>query len=548
MLIPFAIGNSAFAEIYSNDDYLFSINYPDQWIFNDEIVIYEDGRTTPIEFWDNVDGWVTNVQIDQIEDDFQISSKVDNANIYDVLKNKLETRCQNASQEIEGFICTDFRMLEFRILIIDEIESYQLKYSWTENYSDEEVYKNISYYTVILKDETTWIISSKTLEEHFPEHGKTVQDMIKSFKIINAKIVEEDFQTTLSDEEENSFIGLIITTVNSMLNMVFELADDLTLQDWGNDVINNVAGRTEAKIQNQLGYDPTSLKEMREHVNSKSKPNNQQPEESLPEITSKPKRQPLPESKIIPEPEPKLLNSEPKTPPNYQLPVVEVKQYPNTITYTYQGLASGIDKNIVLDATTQAFRNWEKANPELDFEYSKDTKSDIMIKWQIYSNPDHDGLATITLVNDKPILGKGTITASLGSTDCRGDYIQFDSGKTTNILMHEVGHIIGLGHHMDENHLMYDPGFTSQTEFDDMGFEIPEIFDNYFVGQDKLVEKADALKKEYDAIYDQYKKYEEKPIPSSEYTTAISLQMQITALEKEYYQILQEAKCYPNFS
>ena len=544
MLIPFAIGNSAFAEIYSNNDYSFSIYYPDQWIHNDEILVYDDGRISPVVFFsDNDEWWITKVQIDLIEDS-QISSTEHNEDVFDILENKLERSCQNASQEIEGFICSDFKLFEMRVLIIDGIKSYQLAYSWTEYYSDDEIYKNISYYTVIPKNENTWTIFSNTLEEYFPEHSKAVQDMINSFQVNYAtEIIEDNSQFTLDDDEKSSFITLIITTINSMLNLSFELAEDPTLQGWGNDVIKNVAEKTESKIVNQLGYDPTSLEEVNAHLNSKSNTNDQQPKESLSKTTPNSKRQPLPNS----EPQP-LPNSEPQPLTGWELAVVESKQYPKTITYTYGSLPSGIDKNIILDATVQAFRNWETSNPELEFEYSKNLKSDILIKWQIYSNPDHDGLATITLVNDEPIIGKGTITASIGSVNCRGEYVQHDSGRMTNISMHEIGHIMGLSHHMEENHLMYGPDFTDQTKFDTMGYEIPKRLDDWFVGQGQLVEKADSLKKEYDAIYSQYKKYEGKLVSQNEYATVIALHSQLTEINDERNKILQKLDCYPNFS
>ncbi len=102
-----------------------------------------------------------------------------------------------------------------------------------------------------------------------------------------------------------------------------------------------------------------------------------------------------------------------------------------------------------------------------------------------------------------------------------------------NILMHEIGHALGLGHTGDEDHLMYST-VSPETSFDSNGYLIPERFDELYVGQKLLLiqekeiqEKIGSLDAKiydeqvlYDEYYEQHASYEEKTLPPKEYEQA----------------------------
>jgi len=50
---------------------------------------------------------------------------------------------------------------------------------------------------------------------------------------------------------------IIIDFIDSFLAMIFNVAQEPELQEWGNEVITGLVEDTENKITNQLGYDPT---------------------------------------------------------------------------------------------------------------------------------------------------------------------------------------------------------------------------------------------------------------------------------------------------
>ena len=45
---------------------------------------------------------------------------------------------------------------------------------------------------------------------------------------------------------------MIMELVGNMIDQAFILASDAVLQDWGNQIIGNVAEQTESKVQQQL--------------------------------------------------------------------------------------------------------------------------------------------------------------------------------------------------------------------------------------------------------------------------------------------------------
>lgn len=56
-----------------------------------------------------------------------------------------------------------------------------------------------------------------------------------------------------NNEKTNTFVDFIINTMNSIFDLVNNLQDNSRLEQWGNQVIQDNAQRTEDKINSQLG-------------------------------------------------------------------------------------------------------------------------------------------------------------------------------------------------------------------------------------------------------------------------------------------------------
>ena len=162
------------------------------------------------------------------------------------------------------------------------------------------------------------------------------------------------------------------------------------------------------------------------------------------------------------------------------------------ITYSVGVPSSLTHPDILTEALHVAITTWESHNPGMLFVQSDN--ADIRIEWTLYLSEEHAGLATCNeFFNINSI--DCTLDISLGDYDCTGEYVQGDVNFVTGIIMHEIGHALGLEHTTDEAHLMY--GTDNADSFDTKGFSVPEALPNLYVGQsdmdDAITEIGDAI-------------------------------------------------------
>ena len=243
-------------------------------------------------------------------------------------------------------------------------------------------------------------------------------------------------------------------------------------------------------------------------------------------------------------------------------------------------------KQIIDDSVIKAIENYAENNTNLNFVESKIPFSDskfaenpntenlfIEIKWHKYVKDVHVGLATcegFDEINNHYCI----VDVYLGEDDCNENYVQQDVNAVTEIIMHEIGHTLGLNHHSDENHLMYGDDEFVELQFNTLGYNIPEQLDNFYIGQKSLIpqeEKLDTETKQleeklsyqeiqYDNIYSQYQLYTEKTLSEQEYNEAIRLyekliieENKLDATIEEYNQLVEKQtllinkmNCFPN--
>lgn len=241
------------------------------------------------------------------------------------------------------------------------------------------------------------------------------------------------------------------------------------------------------------------------------------------------------------------------------------------IYYSFKEVPDVPDKQIPIDALEKAIDTWEKYNPNLEFIESEN--SNIEIKWQKYASSNHTGLATCNSVLFG-ILSHCVLDISIGAEDCNSNFVQNDENMVVNILMHEIGHSLGLGHTSEENHLMYSTE-SPEINFNTKEYSIPERFDELYIGQKLLLSQEQETKSQiklldtkitreqsqYDEYYKQYTFYDGKTLPPKEFEKAqlaydkINFQAekvndlidQQNELILQINDILNQLGCNPNF-
>jgi len=269
----------------------------------------------------------------------------------------------------------------------------------------------------------------------------------------------------------------------------------------------------------------------------------------------------------------------PNTPVGLSPSVESIQQISNVITssdnkivyYSFEDVPSIPDKQIPINALKKAIETWEAINPNLEFIQSEN--SNIEIRWQVYATSTHTGLATCSTVLFG-ILSHCVLDISVGANDCNSNFVQDDENMVANILMHEIGHTLGLGHTSETDHLMFSTE-SPQIDFETNGYAIPDRFDELYIGQKALLQQEKEIRAEiesldikisreqsqYDEYYKQYEYYEGKTLSPDDYQKAqraldkINSQAekvnamidQQNLLIEQINEIVNQLGCKPNF-
>ena len=148
-------------------------------------------------------------------------------------------------------------------------------------------------------------------------------------------------------------------------------------------------------------------------------------------------------------------------------------------------------------ALSDALHAWTDINPRLEFQRVHDTPFGraFAITWQ--KNPIFIQESENLLISGQRMsLSPNTdnILIGLGITDCNGKWHAMDQTSLTRTIAHEVGHVMGLGHHVNKSHLMSgDARPEPEIDFDESGLTIPALERGYYGSYSTLKSEYDAL-------------------------------------------------------
>jgi hypothetical protein len=168
----------------------------------------------------------------------------------------------------------------------------------------------------------------------------------------------------------------------------------------------------------------------------------------------------------------------------------------NTITWAIGHVPSVPNTQIPDDGVRLAVQTWQEYNPNLTFIYDSN-EPDFEIYYKPYeSELGHDTVGLAECYYDEFNMPYDCVVdIALGNYDCNGDYIQHDTEYVADTTMHEIGHVLGIGHATDETHLMW--GDDGKHALNTLGYNIPVPFDGFYVGYNELLD-------EYNEIYDDH--------------------------------------------
>lgn len=219
-------------------------------------------------------------------------------------------------------------------------------------------------------------------------------------------------------------------------------------------------------------------------------------------------------------------------------PTIETNSSIRIISYSVEPIPDVSNRQSIQNALDNALISWEEENNNLVFEQTN-TFTDMQIKWQTIASDNHAGLTTYS---EK---FKGVITIGLGKFDCNNNYVQFDSNLLHQTIMHEIGHILGLGHHPEEIHLMYGVDDINVKSIENFEYVIPKHYDGFLEGYiqletnynilnsklENLNEKMEELEKQYTVMNTEYEIILSKLETNSQYLN------QVNSIERELAQL-----------
>ena len=136
----------------------------------------------------------------------------------------------------------------------------------------------------------------------------------------------------------------------------------------------------------------------------------------------------------------------------------------NTIVIFVDKIPADVDSDVISNGISTGLDSWSARNSEIIFEQFADN---FQLKIVFTKTKDDTHIQ---------ISDNGIMEIPLGSYDCNGTWQQYSELTISDFVAHAIGHYLGLSHHTDESHLMYDKSYDKITEqFNDLGLNVPPI-------------------------------------------------------------------------
>ncbi len=169
--------------LYQNSDYGFSIQYPDNWSYNQNVLQNNIGVIT---FTPNDNSGNVAFQVIFIKDDTNYRGLQGQAYL-NTMTSDLSNTCSTSSFENSGYQCSDFKLLYSKVESYHDGPAYSVAYSWTEKAKNGNVYSMYTAVQWIPDGNNRWVLDGIGTADKFSQYKDVTSHMVDSFKLDNYK-------------------------------------------------------------------------------------------------------------------------------------------------------------------------------------------------------------------------------------------------------------------------------------------------------------------------------------------------------------------------
>ena len=163
----------------------FKIEYPDGWDMYDEFLL-ENELQRGVVFYDEQNEPSSTLEIRTIADYNNNDTQFELERVFPTgLYMELKQTCESFERYTT---CSNHELIYSQIVYIDEIKSYQLAYSWTMNFNDDQSVERISIVTYVPDGLTTWVINSESTSDGYSLYKEQIFSSINSFDLFPIKL------------------------------------------------------------------------------------------------------------------------------------------------------------------------------------------------------------------------------------------------------------------------------------------------------------------------------------------------------------------------
>ena len=240
--------------LYYNDEYSFSVEYPEGWTIDDSGNFGENG----VNFMDGSEEsylfefflWSTNISIGQSPDYGEKLSDIEERQIQMDFE---KSYCDDSTYEIEQYTCKDFTVVD-ELPPSTSVDGYPVittKYTMTKNYPEDfssDIHM-IGIISSIFVEDDVWDIRSESSVDAYDQHEKYIFHMINSFKLPASSTASQSISNTKESKEGG---GCLITTAAYGTEMAPQVQFLREIRD--NTVLSTSSGAAFMTGFNQLYY------------------------------------------------------------------------------------------------------------------------------------------------------------------------------------------------------------------------------------------------------------------------------------------------------